>query len=315
MNINQLNYFTELVYQGSFTRAAERLGISQPALSLQINKLEKELNFRLIDRLKKPMVLTPEGELLLDRIEEITKLFDSLKDIALELDETIRGTLIVGIIPTLAPYFVPLFINDLNNRYPELTLEVEEIVTEDIMASLKLGALDAGIISTPVQVSGIHFRPLFYERFFLYISDRHPLYHQKSINLHDFDPEDLWYLKEGNCFQNQVNALCRLAETPIKGQNLAYFSNSIESLRRIVETRKGMTFIPELATAGVAPEYEDMVKPISGQQAVREISLAVSRVHWKKRLVETFLEVAMESLPDRMKSKPDTNVLDTQLKF
>ncbi len=315
MNFNQLNYFAELVLQGSFTKAAERLGISQPALSQQISKLEQELNYKLIDRLKKPLVLTPEGEVLLDRVEEITKLMDSLKDITIELDETIRGELKVGIIPTLAPYFVPLFINDLNSRYPELDLVVEEIVTEEIIANLKLGELDAGIVSTPIEVSGINFRPLFYERFFLYVSDRHPLYERKAIDLDEFDPEDLWYLKEGNCFQNQVNALCNLARTPIDGQNLIYFSNSIESLRRIVETRKGMTFIPELATTGVAPEYEDMVKPISGEQPVREISLAVSRVHWKKRLVDKLVEVALENLPERMKVKPGSEVITTRLKF
>ncbi len=194
-------------------------------------------------------------------------------------------------------------------------LEVEEIITEDIIAKLKHGALDAGIVSTPVKVSGIHFKPLFYEQFFLYVSDKHPLYVKNVIDLNDFDPEDLWYLKEGNCFQNQVNAICRLAETPIHGQNLIYFSNSIESLRRIVETRKGMTFIPELATAGIAPEYEDMVKPLTDPRPVREISLAVSRVHWKKRLVETFIQVALESLPERMKTKQTESIIDTHLKL
>ncbi|MCB0823287.1 MAG: LysR family transcriptional regulator [Bacteroidales bacterium] len=315
MNFNQLQYFTELVLQGSFTKAANRLGISQPALSQQINKLEQELNYKLIDRLKKPLVLTPEGEVLLERIEEVTKLMDSLKDIAIELEETIKGELKVGIIPTLAPYFVPMFINDINQRYPGLKLIVEEVVTEDILSNLKLGELDAGIISTPVKVSGIQFTPLFYERFFLYISDRHPLFSHEEINLNEFDLHDLWYLKEGNCFQNQVNELCSLAKTPVEGQNLVYYSNSIESLRRIVETRKGMTFIPELATAGVAPEYEDMVKPIAGNQPLREISLAVSRVHSKKKLLDRFVEVVLDNLPERMKTKPESGIVSTNLSF
>lgn len=315
MNFSQLKYFEELILQGSFTKAAEKLGISQPALSQQISKLEKELNFKLVDRLSQPLRLTPEGEVMLNRIEDITKQMDALYGIAIELDEQIKGELRVGIIPTIAPYLVPLFINDLNARFKDLELQVEEMITEDILANLKLGELDAGIISTPITATGVHTRPLFYERFFLYVSDQHPLFAKEEIDLNDFETNDLWYLKEGNCFQNQVNAICRLAKTPVEGQNLKYYSNSIESLRRIVETRKGMTFIPELATGGVSPEYEDMVKPVAGNQPMREVSLIVSRVFWKEKLINTLIKSILRNIPQRMQSKPEYQTIPTNLSF
>ncbi|MCB0806614.1 MAG: hydrogen peroxide-inducible genes activator [Bacteroidales bacterium] len=315
MNLNQIEYFNELVRWQNFSKAAQSLNISQPALSLQIQKLEEELGFKLVNRLKKPMKLTPEGEIFLERAREILHQVDELRNIALEMEDAVSGTLHIGIIPTLSPYFLPLFINDLNRNFPDLQLEVEELITGQIITGLKTGNLDAGIISTPVETNGIEITPMFYERFYLYVSDKHPLFENKEIDTNSLDTEDIWYLKEGNCFQNQVNAICRLAGKPTKGENLVYSSNSIESLRRIVETRKGITFIPELATLGVASEYEDLIKPLSGEQPVREISLVQARKGWKSRLVEAFLQTSMAAIPERMKTKPKQNIVDTELRI
>ena len=124
---------------------------------------------------------------------------------------------------------------------------------------------------------------------------------------------NIWYLKEGNCFTNQVNAICNLAGIRKGRQNLVYFSHSIESLRRIVESRQGLTFIPELATMLVPSEMEDMIKPITGRQPVREISIVSGLYFSKKRLLDAFTEVALSQLPWHMKKKPDNWVVDTEL--
>lgn len=315
MNFNQLLYLKELVYTGNFSEAAENLNISQPALSAQIKQLEREVELSLIDRNERPIALTKDGEAFFEISMSILQRFEALKDLPVELENDIRGELKIGIIPTLAPYFIPLFIDDLQKNYPELKITIEELITEDIVLKVRTGHLDAGLISTPIDVKKLQFRKLFYERFYLYISSKHKLFEKEEVALDDFEMEDLWYLQEGNCFQNQVNAICTLAGKPKSKQNLAYKSNSIESLRRIVESTKGMTFIPELATLQIPSENEEMIKPIKKNQPVREISLVFASAFTKKRLIDAFCEQALASLPAYMKNPPSNWLVDTELKF
>jgi len=315
MNINQLIYLKELVYQGSFTLAAKKLDISQPALSAQIRKLEEETGLILIDRNKKPVQLTRDGEVYYERVNEILERIEELKDLPFQISDEIKGQLSLGIIPTLAPYFVSLIMDELGSRYPLLEIVIEELITEDIIQRLKTGRLDAGIISTPVEVRNLYQQPLFYEKFFLYMSDRHPLYKESEISLEDIDMDEVWYLKEGNCFTNQVDAICRFAGKTTGNPNLVYYSNSIESLRHIVESKHGMTFIPELATIQVPSEMEDMIKPIAGVQPVREISLVAASHAPGRRLLDAFTGVALSQLPAHMKNKPDQWVVDTDIKL
>lgn len=313
MDITQLKYARELASKGTFSEAANALGISQPALSARIKQLEDELELILFDRSQKPLTLTIEGERFIEEAVEVLQRFDSLTNLGYELQDEVCGKLKIGVIPTLAPYFIPLFINDLNSQFPDLHVEIEEMITEEVVRQLKHGEIDAGLLSTPIVAKGVYFQPLFYERFFLYVAEEHPLYKQDEVDLKDFDMQDLWYLQEGNCFQNQVNAICQLARRPVPGQRLTYNSNSIESLRRIVESRKGMTFIPELATLEIPADKEEMIKTIKGQAPVREISLATSKAFTKRKLTDAMVRVALSTLPDYMKHKPQTWVVDTEL--
>ncbi|MFZ5939750.1 MAG: hydrogen peroxide-inducible genes activator [Bacteroidota bacterium] len=314
MDINQLQYFKELVYTGSFTRAAANLDISQPALSTRIRQLEEELELVLVDRTRKPLVITEEGEKVLEIALEILQRVEAIREFPFQRMKEIRGELRIGIIPTLAPYFVPLFAGELNRQYPELELVVEEQITSEIIHHLRAGYLDAGILSTPVDAGNLNIRPLFYEKFFLYVSDLHPLYKKASVSLRDFDPAELWYLQEGNCFQNQVNAICSLAGKGPAARPLVYKSNSIESLRRIVESKRGMTFIPELATLMVPSEQEEMIKTLTGASPVREISLVYGPLYAKKHLLDAFTEVALSQLPASMKKTPEMWVVDSGIK-
>ena len=313
MTLNQLKYVLELIAAQSFSAAAQRLGLTQPALSLQIQNLENELDFKIIDRSRKPFELTPEGEIFIVKAREIVLLAESLSDLSTELSSHIRGILRVGIIPTLSPYLIPLFIGKLNDKYPDLQIEIQEIITEEIVTRLNLGELDVGILSTPLEAP-VKFEPLFYEKFYLYVPDSHPLFASQEINPSEINPLELWYLREGNCFQNQVNAICQLDNPAFSGQ-LKYVSNSIESLRRIVESKHGATFIPELATIGIPSDMEDMVKPIASPTPYREISLALSRLHSKERLVRVFKETLLANIPERMKHKPKGEQMDTKIRI
>lgn len=313
MTFNQLKYVLELVDVGSFSAASQKLGLTQPALSLQIQNLENELDFKIIDRSRKPFELTPEGELFVAKAREIVLMTESLANLSLELGSQIQGILRVGIIPTLSPYLVPLFIGQLNQEFPALRIEIQEITTEEIVRKLNMGELDAGLLSTPLEAK-VRCEPLFYEKFFLYVSDAHPLFEKDEVKAAEIDAEKLWYLSEGNCFQNQVNAVCPVGNPEKRGQ-LRYISSSIESLRRIVESKNGATFIPELATISIPVELEDMIKPISEPTPYREISLALSRLHSKEKLVQAFKETILKNIPDRMKRKPDGVELDTKIRI
>jgi LysR family hydrogen peroxide-inducible transcriptional activator len=166
-----------------------------------------------------------------------------------------------------------------------------------------------------VQAQGLVFKPLFYEQFFLYVSEKHELYGLDEINLDEVDLKEMWYLQEGNCFQNQVDSVCVYAREPGEFQNVVYLSNSIESLCRVVENAGGITFIPEMATLSVSSEKENMIKDIAGIKPVREISLVTTKISRNERLASLLLNEAMKVIPKRMKTKPEEKSIDTGLKF
>ena len=313
MNIVQLEYLKEIYVCGSFSVAADRLGLTQPALSLQIQKLEEELEFKLIDRTKRPFQFTDEGKVFYEKSLEILKQIEALKQISINISEEVSGKVRVGVIPTLAPYLVPLFIQQLVKDYPALQLEIYELKTEVIINEIKMGDIDCGIISTPVSATNISVTPLFYERFYAYLSEDHPLFEEDSIDIKSIQQEDIWYLEEGNCFQNQVNSICQLNPQKKNKHQLVYHSNSIESLRRIVEYKRGLTFIPELATINIPAEQEELIKEIVPNEPVREISLITAKRFAKERQVNALQEVIKSSIPARMVKKPQKGIVDTRL--
>lgn len=314
MQLNQFEYLRALYQAGSFSAAAHKLDITQPALSLQVQKLEEEIGFRLIDRSKRPLQFTREGEIFFQKSLEILQLVEQLKSVSIEMSEEISGKLFVGMIPTLAPYLVPLFIHELYSGFPNLQIDITELKTEDIIARLKLGKLDCGILSTPVSAGGLQFEALFYERFFVYVSENHRLFQNQEIDLNDIPEEEMWYLEEGNCFQNQVDSICRI-KTQTAGQNLVYRSSSIESLRRVVEHKNGLTFVPELATINIPAEQEDLVKTIAGEQPVREISVVTLKNSAKERQIAALTGIIKKSIPRRMLLKPTIEVINPKLKI
>ena len=315
MTILQLSYLSELAKIQSFSLAAQQLHISQPALSMQIAKLEEELEVKLFHRSPTKVALTNEGEKFLERVREVLQLFDRLKDFPLELEHQPTGRLRIGVIPTLAPYWMPLFVDGFAKEYPEVKVTITEMVTRDIIESLKEGVIEAGFLSTPIEATGIDFKPLFYERFFIYVSDKHLLSQKHEISLRDVDMEEIWYLEEGNCFQNQINSVCAIRKEPDEKQKIIYRSNSIESLCKIVEHGKGMTFIPELATMAVSADQEELIKPIASPAPFREISLAMAHHQQHNSLVDLFVRAGLKPIPARMKNPTSGIPVDTQLVF
>lgn len=314
MNIFQLEYALALKKYKSYVRAAKALGISQPGLSIQIKNLEEELDLVIFDRSKKSIETTEKGILFLERAQLLVNESYQLRKYANQLNNQFTGELKIGIIPTLAPYILPLFINQLNETYKNLKIHIKESLTEEIIHEIKSGELDGGIISTPIQ-SKVEFNmiPLFYEGFMLFVSRDHPLFLKDKVSIKDIPLNDVWLLKEGNCFRDQVENICEFSNKKSRRELFYFESTSIESLCRIVEFRGGITFLPELTTLHLSTDREEMLKDISGRRQVREISLVHLPNHIHHKDLKQLGEIITQNLPKNLLHKGDARAVPTAI--
>jgi LysR family hydrogen peroxide-inducible transcriptional activator len=316
MTFQQLEYAIALKKAGSYGRAARAVGISQPAMSIQIRKLEQDIGLTLFDRSQKKVRITEEGAVFLERAQLLLTQARQLEDLAHQLGEGCFGTIHIGIIPTLAPYLLPLFMEKLNKQFPKLTIFAEEAVTEEIIHGIKSGTLDVGIIATPIESKvPFIFEPLFYESFLLFISNNHPLFKKAKIDIGEVPKEDILLLREGNCLRNQVENICDLKTQHNAAPSLFHFeSTSIESLCRIVEYKGGITVLPELTTLYFDSERENMIKELKGPKRVREISLVYLPNHVKHGTISQIGQLIKDSVPKRLLKKGGFDPVHTNVK-
>lgn len=314
MTTIQLQYIVAIADHGSFVEAAKKSFVTQPALTTQVKNLENELDVIIFDRTRKPIIPTEIGEQIIEQAREVLQQMRKIPDIVNEFNTEIKGNLTLGIIPTISPYLIPLFINALHKELPEVNVNVMEEITEEVIFKLKNGELDAGIIATPIKAKGIVSIPLYYERFFAYVSRNHPLYYKDALRAEDLKLADLWLLKEGNCFRNQIVNICAKSAQEDFSNHFRYESHSIESLKRIVEVKDGITLIPELAANIISAKKNDMIKEIEDVQPTREVSVVVSRQFLKKRLVDNLVRTIKRKVPQTM-SEPieGANIIDTNI--
>lgn len=314
MTLTQLEYIIAIADNGSFVEAAKQCFVTQPALTTQVKNLENELDVVLFDRTKKPIIPTEVGAQIIEQSREVVLQSRKIPDLVSEYNSDVKGDLRLGIIPTIAPYLIPLFVNEFNAEHPEVNLHVSEEITEDVISKLKTGDIDVGIVATPVDAKGILFIPLYYEKFYGFVSSSHPNYYRDELEAEHLAVEDLWLLKEGNCFRNQVINICNANQEADFQHHFRYESHSIESLKRIVEVKQGMTFIPELASLDVMPSKRDMIKKIA-MEPVREVSIAVNRQFLKKRLIDGLKHTILEGIPTSMRKEHGSSIVDTNIKL
>lgn len=315
MTLIQLEYILAIYDCGSFVEAAQKSNVTQPALTTQVKNLEKELDVVIFDRTKKPIAATAIGEQIIEQARDLVKLSKNIPDLVNVYNDVEKGDLTLGIIPTIAPYLVPLFVNSYNDLYKEVNLNVKEEITENVLAKLKTGELDAGIIATPVDAKGVVSYPLYYEQFFAFVSPLHPFYYKSEIEVEDINTTDIWLLSEGNCFRNQVINICDYElQKQFKG-SFRYESNSIESLKMILDVKPGMTLLPELATLNVRESKREMIKPIAGNTVLREVSLVVSRDFLKRKLLRNLKDCIQDALPKQISLTPIGEVIDPNVHF
>jgi len=312
----QLQYAVCLDKYKSYVIAADHLNVTQPALTMQIKNMEEELGVVLFDRSKKPIITTEIGRKIIDQAAATLREMSKIMDMVDEYKDELSGKLRIGIIPTISPYLVPFFIKSFNEKYPKIKIEIVEEITENIIRNLKDGEMDAGLIVTPIEATNVETTPIFYEKFMIYASEQHPIYKQKEITIENLQIQDLWLLNEGNCFRNQVINLCGLKDKPLGNtNNFTYVSSSIESLKCIVDSQRGFTIIPELATLNVPPQREDMLREFSGFEPVREISVVTNKLVIKERFVVKMVEEIKANIPRHMLKKSSQTIIDTGMTF
>lgn len=300
MTIQQLEYLIAVDKHRHFGNAAESCFVTQPTLSAQLSKLEKELGVILFDRSKMPVIPTEIGVQLIIQAKKVVSESKGILELVAQLKGDVSGTLKLGIIPTLAPYLLHRFIRRFLDNYPNVKLQVQEMVTEEVVKKLKNDELDLGIIVTPLEESGIIEKPMFYEKFYAYFSKGHELLREKDILPDQIKSDELWILQQGHCFRDQVVSFC---DQKMAGhQNFHYESGSLEGLRNMVNRYAGVTFLPELATFELSEEEKTRLRPFRGESPTREVSIILNRNFLKQKLVELLYKEITSSIPHGMTS-------------
>jgi LysR family transcriptional regulator, hydrogen peroxide-inducible genes activator len=286
MNLQQLEYIIAVYETRNFARAADRCCVTQPTLSMMIHKLEEELEIKIFDRKSKPVVPTRAGEEIIHKARQIVAEVNHLKEFSKELRGEVTGELRLGIIPTLAPYLLPLFLKSFTANYPELRIFVRELFTEEIINELKKGELDIGLLATPLNDRSITERILFYEEFFVYASESENLPEKKLYLPKEIHLDHLWLLEEGHCLRSQVLNLCALKQSVSIRDNLHYEAGSIETLIHLVDRQEGITIVPRLAIYRMTPGQKKKLREFAEPKPVREISLVFQTDFPRKKLLE-----------------------------
>ena len=242
MNIQQLEYIVALDKHRHFQRAAEACGVSQPTLSALIQKLEEELDLTLFDRKSHPISTTESGRAVVDQARVVLYHIAQLKEMTRSEKELDRGTIRIGVIPTVAPYILPRLFKQMQQMFPQIELRAFELRTAVIIEQLRKAELDMAILATPLEQPDFLEIPLYYEKFAAYVSPAEELYNKDEIAAHEMPTEHLWVLKEGHCMRNQVFNFCQTQSA----YSTTYEAGSIDTLIKIVDENGGYTVIPEL---------------------------------------------------------------------
>ena len=300
ITLTQLEYIVAIDEYRHFATAAEKCFVTQPTLSMQIKKLEDELGVIIFDRSRQPVVPTDLGAKLIEQARMTLSATQRIKEIIQEEQQEVEGTLKIGIIPTLAPYLLPVFIGPYIRKYPAVKVEVEELVSEEIIRRLKRDMLDVGLFVTPYHDEKIVERPVFYEEMLVYAHPDSELLKKKEVGHEDIVTSDIWMLGNGHCFRNQVVNLCEMSASQHKNLPFEFESNSLETLMRIVDVEGGFTLIPELALQYMSPEKKKQVRSIANKKPLREVSVIYSRHFTKQRLITLLCDEIKSVVPAHM---------------
>ena len=282
MNIQQLEYILAVDTYRHFAKAAEHCRVTQPTLSMMIQKLEDELGVKLFDRNIQPVCPTPAGR------------------IANEEGQSLKGTFRLAVLPTIAPYLLPRFFQQVSEKHPDLDIRILEMQTAPTTKALLNGEIDAAIIAnqpTEVQLQG---DILYYEQFYAYVARNESVFKKEMVRSADISEERLWLLDEGHCFRDQLMRFCQMEK--VKLRQAAYRLGSLETFMRMVESGNGVTFIPELATYQLSEQQKELVRPFAIPKPAREIVWVTRKDFIRHSVAGILIESIRKSVPKEMRT-------------
>lgn len=307
MTLQQLEYILAVNQFRHFAKAAEYCRVTQPTLSALIQKLEEELDTRIFDRSQQPVCPTPVGIHIIEQAQNILVQANRIKNIIEEEKHSLTGTFKLGILPTVAPYLLPRFFPQLMKKYPDLDIRVVEMKTNDIKKALQTGEIDAGIVASLAGMEELQQTPLFYEQFFAYVSREDALFNNEVIRTSDLNGEQLWLLDEGHCFRDQLVRFCQMKSA--RASQLAYHLGSMETFMRMVESGKGVTFIPELAVLQLGDAQKELVRSFAIPCPTRQVVLLTNKNFIRHTLLEVLVKEIKLSVPKEMLSLKATQAV------
>lgn len=309
MTLQQLEYIVALAEHRQFSMAAAACHVAQPSLSSAVQKLEAELGVRIFDRTAQPLKPTEVGKRILEQAQRILAETRQLSAVVQEHCTELSGELRLGIIPTLAPYLLPLFLKQFSVQYPQVQLHISERTTSVLMTQLGQDQIDVALLATPLGEASLHEEVLFYEEFAAYAPHEPQILRKRFLLTSEIDPDRLVLLEEGHCLRNQVVNLCALRPTDRTLHNVVYEAGSLETLRRLVEVQHGITILPQLALLDLDEEQMQYVRFFHPPSPVREVSLVTRSSYARKRLLEALRQTILAALPSFLKEERPRHIL------
>jgi LysR family hydrogen peroxide-inducible transcriptional activator len=314
-SLTQLEYLLAVDKYRHFGKAANACHVSQPTLSMQLQKLEEEYDITFFDRSKQPILPNPEALPLIEQARVILREYSKLKHMTQDSQTELSGEFKLGIIPTVAPYLLPRFLGRFATDHPKVHLNIREMTTPQIIDALDRDEIDAGILATPIEIPTLDERPLYYEPFYLYTSKTHPLSKLKNVSEEDLTANGVWLLTEGHCLRTQVLKLCAARKSSGVFKNVSLESGSMEMLIELIDEGHGYTLLPAMAARRIPDAKRSQLKEIRGPIPTREISLVFRRSQYKQNLLKSLSEAVKKQLPKEvfLKRTPQLNVVQLNI--
>ncbi|WP_423740327.1 LysR substrate-binding domain-containing protein [Flavobacterium columnare] len=290
MTITQLQYVLAVAEHKNFTQAAEKCFVTQPTLSMQIQKIEEELDIIIFDRTKKPIQLTEVGKKIVEQAKNIVNEADRIQDIVDQEKGFVGGEFRIGIIPTVMPTLLPMFLNNFIKKYPKVKLIIEELNTNEIITKLKNGHLDAAIAATPLEEEKIKEVVLYYEPFMVYVPESHSKFNKAELEIEDLNVDEILLLQDGHCFRDGILNLCKNKNTS-KENKFQLESGSFETLIRLANEGLGVTLLPYLHTLELSDKEKLKLRHFKDPKPSREVSLLIPKNELKIHIIDALRNV------------------------
>ncbi len=299
MNIQQLEYLLAVDELGHFAKAAEKCNVTQPTLSTMIQKMEDELSVKIFNRSKHPIEPTEIGERIIEQARASLHQFNRIKKIATAEQTSIAGEFKLGVIPTIATFLVPLLLSKQYKEVPELQLIVKELTTKQIIEQLLAENLDGAILAGPISYDELDTYPIYYEKFYAYVSPLDKLYKEKTIDISKIDLSKVWLLENVHCFRGQIERICK-ANSTSKHSTIKFESGSINTLLNVVDINPGLTIIPEMHAMALPEDKQDSLRAFKDTTAVREVCMVVNKNNAKVAMQKCIIDIVKNSVPKSM---------------